>query len=529
VSVPSRDRLLELLASTTTSFIARPALGLTDAIEDTLRAIGELFDVDRAYLFQTFDDGVTIDNTVEWCAPGIAPQRDELQSIPTDMFPWWIDELMADRPIRLRTLDDLPADAHVVRAILEPQGIISLLVLPVTWRGRFAGFVGFDHVRSERVWTDEEISVLRFIGSALAHALERQRLDAHLERAAAVLSSAREGVVVEDAEGQVLEVNPAFTRMTGRTLSDLTDRRLPRLLAGPSSDEQTVASMLAAEELGEPYDVEILAYSPQGSPTWMQVRRDPVRDDEGRLQGFMNLLTDIDERKRVDRLKEEFVSTVSHELRTPLTAITGALSLLAADGTSAGAGSPQTRRLIDMAQRNAERLARLIDDLLAFESLEAEVPEERVRVALMPVVDEAVQSNAAYADQFGVHLRVIARDDEAVVEVAPLRLQQVLANLLSNAAKHSPAGSAVDIAVCRDGEQVQITVTDRGPGVPEHFRDRIFERFAQADASDARSRGGTGLGLAISRAFVEAMDGTIGYESTPGEGAAFTVRLPVAG
>ena len=528
MSAPSRERLLELLASTTTSFITRPALGLTEAIEDTLRAIGELFDVDRAYLFQTFDDGVTIDNTVEWCAPGIEPQRDELQGIPTDMFPWWIDELMADRPIRLRTLDDLPDHAHVVRAILEPQGIISLLVLPVTWRGRFAGFVGFDHVRSERSWTDEEISVLRFIGSALAHALERQRLDAHLERAAAVLASAREGIVVEDADRQVLEVNPAFTRMTGRTLADLADRRLPHVLAGSGSDEATVARMLADEEDGRPYDVELLSYPAHGAPTWMQVRRDPVLDADGVLQGFMTLLTDIDERKRVDRLKEEFVSTVSHELRTPLTAITGALSLLAADDPAAGLASPQAPRLVDMAQRNAQRLTRLIDDLLAFESIDAEVPEERVRTALMPLVDEAVQANAAYADPYGVRLRVTERDDATVVEVPPLRLQQVLANLLSNAAKHSPAGSDVDVAVRRDGDEVAISVTDRGPGIPEHFRDRIFERFAQADASDARARGGTGLGLAISRAFVEAMDGTIGFESTPGAGACFTVRLPLA-
>src|SRR5690606_29760911 len=123
---------------------------------------------------------------------------------------------------------------------------------------------------------------------------------------------------------------------------------------------------------------------------------------------------------------------------------------------------------------------------------------------------------------------VLAESPAAVpVRVDALRLQQVLANYLSNAAKFSPRGSEVEVAVCRRDDTVRVTVSDRGPGVPDAFRARIFEKFSQADASDSRRRGGTGLGLAISKELMERMHGCVGFESTPGAGAQFYFDLPI--
>ncbi|MDX5362740.1 MAG: hypothetical protein LPJ91_01100, partial [Pseudazoarcus pumilus] len=144
---------------------------------------------------------------------------------------------------------------------------------------------------------------------------------------------------------------------------------------------------------------------------------------------------------------------------------------------------------------------------------------------LQPVVEQAVRDNQTYADTFGVTLALSAGDD-ASARIDANRLQQVLANLLSNAAKFSPRGGAVEVRLETLGERVRISVTDHGPGIPAAFRERIFQKFSQADASDTRQRGGTGLGLAISRELVERMHGSIGFDSVEGHGACFWIEFP---
>lgn len=233
-----------------------------------------------------------------------------------------------------------------------------------------------------------------------------------------------------------------------------------------------------------------------------------------------------DEAERASRVKSEFISTVSHELRTPLTAITGALGLVA--GGVAGALPPKAGQMVDIALKNSRRLSFLINDLLDMEKLLAgKLQFDRHVQALTPLLEQSLADNQSYAAQFGVQL-VLGRAGEGVqVEVDAQRLQQVMANLLSNAAKFSPQGSRVEVDVRHAGAVVRVLVTDQGPGIPLEFQSRIFQKFSQADASDARQKGGTGLGLAISRELIERMGGRMGFESVPGQGACFFFELPV--
>ncbi|MFN8532986.1 MAG: PAS domain S-box protein [Dehalococcoidia bacterium] len=233
-------------------------------------------------------------------------------------------------------------------------------------------------------------------------------------------------------------------------------------------------------------------------------------------QEVVTLIRDITERKKVERLKNEFVSTVSHELRTPLTSIRGSLGLL--NGGIGGEIPASARALVEIAFSNSERLVRLIGDILDVEKIESgKVEFERVPLNLMELVEAAVAANEGYAAEFGVSLALVERTDEAVVHGDHDRLMQVMANLLSNAAKFSPAGERVDVAVGRGDGMIRVTVTNRGPGIPTEFHDRVFQRFAQADTSDSRQKGGTGLGLSISKAIVDRLGGSIGFKSEPGE------------
>lgn len=176
-----RADLLALLERTTGAFIAGDSAEIHDRIRETLAAIGSMFGVDRAYLF-AFSPGLqTMINTHEWCAESIQPAIENLQAVPTSIAPWWMAQLGARRHISLGSLDEIPDYAVGERAILEPQGIQSLLVVPMSWGDRLDGFAGFDHVRSARRWDDEEISVLRVIVNCFAQALERGRREARIE------------------------------------------------------------------------------------------------------------------------------------------------------------------------------------------------------------------------------------------------------------------------------------------------------------------------------------------------------------
>jgi signal transduction histidine kinase len=239
---------------------------------------------------------------------------------------------------------------------------------------------------------------------------------------------------------------------------------------------------------------------------------------------------DISERKKVERLKNEFISTVSHELRTPLTSIYGSLSLLASG--MAGELAPDVKELVNLSLRSSERLVRLINDVLDVEKIESKMMTyNRVVQPLTPLIDQAIDTTLHYAKQYDVQVEFETRLDSAganvKVNVDADRIVQVLVNLLSNAAKFSERGGRVAVRMAVLGQRVRVSVVDRGQGIPEEFRAQIFERFSQADSTDRRQKGGTGLGLSICKSIVEEHGGAIDYVSTLGAGTEFYFELPV--
>jgi CheY-like chemotaxis protein len=229
----------------------------------------------------------------------------------------------------------------------------------------------------------------------------------------------------------------------------------------------------------------------------------------------------------LEGLKNEFVSMVSHELRTPLTSILGSLGLLM--GGVAGEMSAQAKVMLDIAQKNGGRLLRLINDLLDMEKIESGKMEFRLReVPLCDILAQALDANRAFAQGYHVKLRRAWVDDPSLlVYVDPERVLQVLANLLSNAIKFSPHGGSVEIDLAVEGEAARVAIRDQGEGISLAFQGRIFEKFAQADASNTRKKGGTGLGLSIAKAIVERLQGDIGFETQLGKGTTFFFSLPL--
>jgi|GEM_PF-2689797 len=256
-----------------------------------------------------------------------------------------------------------------------------------------------------------------------------------------------------------------------------------------------------------------------------------ITDYESRLvvsdkAEVLAIVRDITERKKIENLKNEFVSMVSHELRTPLTSVRGSLSLIA--GGIVGELPSQAKELIEIALKNSERLIFLINDILDIEKIASgKMVFELQPLSLIALIEQAITANLPYSEQFGVkfELTFTAATKGVQVYVDSDRLMQVLSNLLSNAAKFSPPDGTVTISVSHHDRWIRVSVTDCGPGIPEEFRDRIFQKFAQADSSAARQKGGTGLGLSISKAIIEKLGGHIGFTTDTDVGTTFYFDL----
>jgi PAS domain S-box-containing protein len=330
------------------------------------------------------------------------------------------------------------------------------------------------------------------------------------------------GVYRTTPEGAVLEANPALLAMLGyEQIDELRRRDLER------ESESTYPRALFRQRLeteGQVRGLESDWRRRDGTAIHVRESARLVRAPDGRPLYYDGTAEDVTARRRVEELRQELLGIAAHELRTPLTSIGGVLQLVAVPGIDAQA--PDVREAVEAAVRNCGRMSRLIDDLLEADKLESgEMPLDATDLPLDELVAESVATNRPYAEQFGVAVHA-GPPSGATVRGDRDRLLQVLANLVSNAAKFSGRGTRVTLDTTRHEGRVRVSVADQGPGIPEGFRSRIFQRFAQARES-GQVRRGSGLGLAISKSIVEALGGRIGFETGP-TGTTFWFELPEA-
>ncbi|WP_309088904.1 PAS domain S-box protein [Phenylobacterium sp.] len=359
---------------------------------------------------------------------------------------------------------------------------------------------------------------------AAAHA-NMQRAQAETARRHAIFDAASDMILTVDCGGRIESINRAGELMLGYPPGELVGKLLSgRLNPGPGrpANLSELLERVRRHEPGTPFELELV----RRDGSILQVDANFGELSEARGIHFVAILRDSTERKRVERSKDEFISTVSHELRTPLTSIAGSLGLLT--GGAAGEMPDKAKRLISIAENNSRRLVRLINDILDIEKMQSGA----MKFAFAPVdlgelATRAVEAMGGLAVELGVRFQLLTPEGHAIIRGDADRLTQVITNLLSNAAKFSPRDQAVEVAVALEGGRARISVRDSGPGIPAEFRSRIFGKFAQADASDRRQKGGTGLGLAICKQIVERHGGRIWFDSSPGEGATFHVELPL--
>jgi len=358
-------------------------------------------------------------------------------------------------------------------------------------------------------------------------ALTVQEARAAIEQQKHFFELSEDMLAIISLESTLVRFSGSWTRTLGYSPEELRRIRVRDLVHPEDAPRLAEASARAVK--GEPIrKLDLRIRDRSGAWRWIQVNTvfNPAEQalySVGREVTEQKLLEA--ERRRVEQLKDEFVSTVSHELRTPLTSIRGALGLL--QGGIAGPLPTESKELVSIAQENSERLLRLINDILDLERMESGLLSFKLEpLELGALIMEAIITQRGYAAQYGVHLEATLEASDARAMVDADRFLQVMANLLSNAIKFSPEDEKVHVRLERLEGNLRVSVEDHGPGIPESFRQRIFQKFAQADGSDSRRKGGTGLGLSITRALVERLGGALDFVSVEGEGTTFRVVLP---
>jgi PAS domain S-box-containing protein len=373
-----------------------------------------------------------------------------------------------------------------------------------------------------------EGQVVGFVGLGEDITERKRQMDA-LKTSEETFRSAMEnapcGMALIAMDGDFLQVNAVLCEMLGYHEAELRATSLEALTH--AEDVALDTAHLTRLEAGAiaTYTVEKRLIHKAGTEIEAQINVSLVRDAENRPQYYVTQIQDVSERKEIERMKRDFISIVSHELRTPITSIRGSLGLLT---SGLLLERPEmASRLIDIAHKNCERLILIVNDILDSDRMAAGQMRFEMKTApLDMLVKDAISANRGYLGNYKVGLTLQPIPADITVTVDPTRFLQVLSNLISNAAKFSPPGGQIQIAVIRDGKDARVCVTDSGPGIPENFRARLFEKFSQLDTSSTRKLGGSGLGLHISKQLIEHMGGRIGVDSAEGLGSTFWIALP---
>jgi len=331
-------------------------------------------------------------------------------------------------------------------------------------------------------------------------------------------------IAVLDDNQNLIDVNDALAKLTGQDIGDLKNLKLNDILDTNCSKKILT---LIRDNYRETYQGEHRIKNIDGCIRWGLVTVSAMENCPSETNVNILQIYDVTHKKEVELLKAQFVATVSHELRTPLTSIRGALGLMAVRKDVILDSS--SRRLLEIATANTERLLNLVNDILDFEAITSGV------IVLNLDSHSAYDLFASAVEQIQHYMQpknlTVTLTDETVnarVSVDKGRLAQVLNNLLSNALKYAPHNGQLTLTIDKAGDFIRYSVADNGPGIPDSFLLNIFEPFSQADSSDARQKGGTGLGLSITRQLVELMGGEIGFESVANVATTFWFTVPRA-
>lgn len=531
----SKNQLLakgrDLAALLALAQVATQSLDIEETLNHTLDKSLEIlgFDVGFIRTLDAQETGMVVRAARGLRSPeflrGVAPVRSERRNVSRVVFetkePYVCADIRKNPVYQNRTL--------------EREGVISTAAAPVLSKSRVLGVIVVGSRKYHR-FARREIHLLNAFGAQLGAALENAQLYDQVAKGKAyienLVDNAADMIVCTDLEDKILTWNRGAELIFGYPKGEIIGQSLSRLV--PPERAHELEELRAKVQYSGPLrDLEVQSVRGDGTLVYLSLSVSPIKDAEGKVVGLLRVAKDISDKKRferrlkeLDRMKTDFVSNVSHELRTPLTAIKGSVDNML-DGITGSLNEKQIRYL-ERIKSNADRLGRLITDLLDLSKIEAgKIELNPQRLFADALVREVVEVLRGVAAQKLIALDVVGFAGPVQVWADRDKVVQILMNLVGNAIKFTPPQGEVKIAIADSGRDwVTFSVIDTGPGIPRDEAAKIFDKFYQIERPSNAKAKGTGLGLAISKALVEMHGGKIWIESgTPG-GSIFSFSLP---
>ncbi len=461
-TLKKQSSLREVLMEIAGGFINIPVHLVDNAIVDALSKMGGFVNADRAYTFDYDWEKNVCDNTYEWCAQGISPEIGNLQGLPLNMVKNWVNTHSEGKTMYIPNVFDLPKEG--AREILEPQGIKSLIAVPMMNEGNCIGFVGFDSVREHHIYSEEEQQLLKIFAQSLANVKLKNSM---LKQILASKERAEQGEEALQKMYYELQVSEEETRAANEELSTTSD---------------------ALKETNQ------------------------------------LLHQALEKAQESDRLKTAFLQNMSHEIRTPLNAIQGFSGLLRNTDVSVEI----RKDYLSIIQNSCNQLLSIVNDILTISSIDTGQEKiNNTNVCINTSISEIVAIFNQQLIGKPLRVKVASQQKDFVFETITdiTKLRQIFGNLLTNAIKYTSAGD-IELGYAIKDRFIEFFVKDNGIGIEKGKHNLIFQRFVQANDSIRYQYGGTGLGLSICKGFVELLGGKIWVDSELGKGSTFYFTIP---
>lgn len=514
-------------------------------IQEALAKMGRFVKADRVYIFDYHLDRQSTSNTYEWCAEGIEPEIENLQEVPLEAIPMWYETHAAGKPM---TYDDVAAleEGNAVREILEPQGIQSIITVPILVNDRLHGFIGLDAVKERKQWTEEESELLAFMAQMLAaHYLRREvqtKLSESEFRMRSVLENALDAVITINSDGLIENWNLQAEEIFKYT----SEEALGKSLAGMIIPEKFAAAhdrgIKHYLETGEGpvlnQRIELVAHDKDGRHFPVELSIIPfmmgdqhyfssfLRDITSRKQAEEDMNLALEQQKELAKMKSRLISMASHEFRTPLTTIKANAEMLEI-WTQRLPEEHQAKAMKYLNRLNSEtnRLSNIMTDILVLGRLESGKIDVKLRnLELVNHIKDVVDrdwSNQPDGREIGFKLTGGPR----MVQIDTEMLDHILQNLIGNAFKYSPGAEPPLLHLNYEKDYMRLSVIDYGIGVPLEDQDKIFESFFRSE--NTRGIQGSGMGLAVVQQMCTMLGLNLRFFSEPGKGSEFVIDIPL--
>ena len=509
---------------------------IDNSIIESFSKLAALTHASRVYLFMIDEDKGTMSNTHEWCAENVSAEKDNLQNLPLNIFPWWMKKLYRKEIIDIPDVSKMPPEAKEEQEILESQSIKSLLVLPVYIETQLKGFVGFDNVLSRGLWSEKYSQLLRLLADIISNAIDRKINEEELRLLKKAVEESPVSILITDFRGAISYTNSAFERITGFKAHDVLGKN-PSILNSGKQPKSFYAELWDTILAGNIWQGELRNKSKNGKIFWTRQLISPIKHNN-KITHFVGVAQDISENKKVmnelfdaklkaeesDRLKSAFLATMSHELRTPLNHVLG-FSDMIPDMTD----NESIKEYSVLIHKSGTNLLNIIEDIFNLALIEqSEISLRKQEVFIRDIYLELknqlreVLTESNKSDNIRLKFKIDSSIVTKKIITDKPKVMQVMSNIIKNAIKFTNKGEISLSLILEEDNYLAIKVKDTGIGIPNDKLGIIFEFFRQVDDTHTRNYEGVGIGLAISQKIAQVMGGTIKVESTPDIGSEFT-------